>query len=182
MLFLHPYQFCGCYCAYRTTRVAALRSLVLLRTPVGSFSQLGRYVGLLCPGTLPSATSEIPGATAHPSGLRFPNYSIQSCALVNLSSSFTSLSSRNAAPHPRSCVILLRMLLRIPTEFGLLFPGTLSFMCFLRSLVLLRTLEGSLLRMLLRKPTGFGLNSRHTFLHVSSLLTPWCYCAPWDLF
>jgi hypothetical protein len=51
-------------------------------------------------------------------------------------------------------------------------------MCLLRSLVLLHTL-GALLRMLLRIPTGFGLNSRHPVLHVSSLLTPWCYYAPW---
>ena len=52
------------------------------------------------------------------------------------------LSSRNVAPHSRNCLLILRMLLRIPTKFGLLFPGTLFFMWLLRSLVLLRTLVG----------------------------------------
>ena len=83
-----------------------------------------------------------------------------------------SLSSRNSL-HPRSCLILLRIYC-MPTEFGLLFPSTLSFMCLLRSLVLLLTLVGShplsssnaaphsrncllILRMLLRLPTEFGL-------------------------
>jgi hypothetical protein len=106
------------------------------------------------------------GAVSHPDGCLYED-------ALHIPTQI-SLSSRNAAPHPGSCVILLRMLLLMPTEFGLLFPGTLSFMCLLRSLVLLRTLVGSLplssrnaaphqrswlliLRMLLRMPTEFGL-------------------------
>ena len=76
------------------------------------------------------------GAVSHPDGCLYED-------ALHIPTQI-SLSSRNAAPHPGSCVILLRMLLLMPTEFGLLFPGTLSFMCLLRSLVLLRTLVGSL--------------------------------------
>ena len=106
------------------------------------------------------------GAVSHPDGCLYED-------ALHIPTQI-SLSSRNAAPHPGSCVILLRMLLLMPTEFGLLFPGTLSFMCLLRSLVLLRTLVGSLplssrnaaphqrswlliLRMLLCIPTELGL-------------------------
>ncbi len=75
------------------------------------------------------------GAVSHPDGCLYED-------ALHIPTQI-SLSSRNAALHPRCCVILLRMLLLMPTEFGLLFPGTLSFMCLLRSLVLLRTLVDS---------------------------------------
>jgi hypothetical protein len=94
------------------TNASALRacitySLVLLRTLVG---------------TLPLRESVLFIGTQF-SKLWFPNNSIQSCATLNLSSSFTSLSSRNAVLHPRSWLLILSIPLRMPQNSGYYVPA-----------------------------------------------------------